>query len=56
MVEGFEVTIAGAKVWNVGYRPFLLMKAIGIGIRNLFAYNQEVDGEQIVMVQVSGER
>jgi|GEM_PF-1582008 len=27
MMESIEVTIAGAKVWDVGYRPFLLMKA-----------------------------
>ncbi|MBN1322687.1 MAG: acylphosphatase [Methanotrichaceae archaeon] len=55
MTESIVVTIAGARVWDVGYRPFLLMKAIGVGIRKVFAYNLDVDGGQAVMVQVSGE-
>jgi len=52
MRKCYEFIITGRKVCGVGYRPFLLMSALNIGLGNIFAYNR--DGEMVV-VQVSGE-
>lgn len=54
------ITIKGNKVQNVGYRPFLLEKAVRLKIKNFDAINvepeDEVDNEkQILIVYISGE-
>jgi len=52
MRKCYEFIITGRKVCGVGYRPFLLMNALNIGLENIFAYNRE---SKMVVVRVSGE-
>ena len=46
--------ITGEKVHDVGYRVFVLRKALELGIRGFNAYN-DFDREQIIIVQVEGD-
>lgn len=50
-----QAIIAGKKVHDVGYRVFLLEKALELGFRNFNARNQVKNGEQQVVVQYEGE-
>ena len=55
---GVLVTIKGDKVQNVGYRPFLLEKAVRLKIKNFDAVNVESekdDEKQTLIIYVSGE-
>ena len=55
---GVLVTIKGDKVQNVGYRPFLLEKAVRLKIKNFDAVNIESekdDEKQTLIIYVSGE-
>ncbi len=55
---GILVTIKGDKVQNVGYRPFLLEKAVRLKIKNFDAVNVESekdDEKQTLIIYVSGE-
>jgi acylphosphatase len=45
-----EIAIKGPKVVDVGYRPFLLLNAMNLGIDKVFAYNVE----ETVRVRVQG--
>ena len=46
--------ITGEKVHDVGYRVFLLRKALELGIRGFNAYN-DFDCEQIIIIQAEGD-
>ncbi len=46
--------IIGDKVQDVGYRVFLLRKALELGIKGFNAYN-DFDREQIIIIQVEGD-
>lgn len=50
-----QAIITGKKVHDVGYRVFLLEKALELGFRNFNARNQVKNGEQQVIVQYEGE-
>ncbi|MEA3254946.1 MAG: acylphosphatase [Candidatus Altiarchaeota archaeon] len=50
-----KIIIEGEKVHNVGYRPFLLRKARGLGIQNYDADNVVEDGQQRVVVSLGGD-
>ncbi len=50
-----RITIEGDKVHQVGYRPFLLAKAIRLRIKNFDAENIEENGKQKVIVSVYGD-
>ncbi len=39
MMRKFKVIIRGTKVIDAGYRPFLAVNAMKIGIKSLYAYN-----------------
>jgi acylphosphatase len=49
-----EGKIIGEKVHNVGYRVFLLRKALELGISGFNAYN-DFEEEQILQIQAEGE-
>jgi|WetSurSiteA1Bulk_404760.scaffolds.fasta_scaffold56384_3 acylphosphatase len=46
----FKVIIRGPKVIDVGYRPFLAVNAMKIGIKSLYAYNVSENGEMVVVL------
>lgn len=46
----FKVIIRGPKVIDIGYRPFLAVNAMKIGIKSLYAYNMSKDGEMVVVL------
>jgi len=50
-----ELIIKGEKVNNVGYRPFLLLNALNLGIENLFAFNAAAGELESVVLRVEGE-
>lgn len=50
-----KIIIEGEKVHNVGYRPFLLRKAMELGIRNYDANNVKENGKETVEVLIDGE-
>jgi len=57
---GKKITITGDKIKGVGYRPFLLEKAIRLKIKNFDAINveseDEIDGEkQVLIIYTSGK-
>lgn len=57
---GKKITIAGDKVKGVGYRPFLLEKAVRLKIKNFDAINveseDEIDNEkQVLIIYTSGK-
>jgi len=50
-----QAVISGKKVHDVGYRVFLLQKALELGLRKFNARNQTKNGEQQIVVQYEGE-
>jgi len=50
-----KIRIAGTKVYDVGYRYFLMSMALSNGIRMFEAHNTEIDGDQEVLVLVDGD-
>jgi acylphosphatase len=50
MMRKFKVIIRGPKVIDVGYRPFLAVNAMKIGIKSLYAYNVSEKGEMVVVL------
>jgi len=49
-----RITIAGPKVHNVGYRYFLMSRAMSFRIRRFEAHNIEGNGEEEVLALVDG--
>lgn len=54
-MKSVELIIKGRKVIDVGYRPFLLLKAMEWGIQKIYAFNSRAEGREIVVVRVQGE-
>lgn len=50
-----RIIIEGDKVHKVGYRPFLLAKALRLGIKNFDAENVKENGRQKVIVLITGD-
>ena len=50
-----RIIIEGKRVHNVGYRPFLLAKAMRFGIQRFEAENVIEKGKQKVIVSIAGE-
>ncbi|OPY48299.1 MAG: Acylphosphatase [Methanosaeta sp. PtaU1.Bin016] len=56
MMKKFKVIIKGPKVIDVGYRPFLAVNAMKIGIKSLYAYNVSEKGEMVIVLVGDEER
>ncbi len=55
---GVSITIKGEKVQGIGYRPFLLEKAVRLKINNFDAVNVELEKDdeiQTLIIYISGE-
>lgn len=50
-----ELVIKGRKVVDVGYRPYLLLAALDMGISRFHADNLRTDGIGILLVQLQGD-
>ena len=55
MIVKKKILILGGKVHDVGYRPFLLGVAEGLGVERFFADNTVVEGRQAVEVLIDDE-
>jgi acylphosphatase len=55
MMRKFKVIIRGPKVIDVGYRPFLAVNAMRIGIKSLYAYNVSKNGDMVVVLVADEE-
>ena len=51
-----QAVITGKRVHGVGYRVFLLQKALERGVQRFDARNVVLDGEQQVVVRIEGEQ
>jgi hypothetical protein len=51
-----KAKIRGSKVHDVGYRVFLLRKALELGAERFNAYNSEGDGMQIITAFIEGSK
>lgn len=54
-MKSVELFIKGRKVNGVGYRPFLLFRALEWGIQKIYAFNSLAEGKEIVVVRVQDE-
>jgi acylphosphatase len=50
-----ELIIKGQKVHDIGYRPFLLQRALERGIGKIFAFNSHKNAKKIVVVRAEGD-
>jgi len=50
-----ELIIKGQKVHDIGYRPFLLQRALERGIGKFFAFNSHENAKEIVVVRAEGD-
>jgi hypothetical protein len=50
-----ELIIKGQKVHDIGYRPFLLLRAMERGISRFFAFDSVEEGTDIVVARVEAE-
>src|SRR5512135_3674956 len=50
-----RVTITGPKVHDVGYRPWLVELAMSMGLKGFDVYNDEEDGQQMVMALIEAD-
>ena len=50
-----KAKIQGSKVHDVGYRVFLLDKALELGMERFAAYNRTEDGSQMVLSLAEGD-
>jgi len=50
-----ELIIKGQKVHDIGYRPFLLQRALERGIGKFFAFNSHKNAKEIVVVRAEGD-
>ncbi len=51
---GLEIVVSGRRVHDVGFRVFLLNKAMELGVNRFQAMNVIKDGKQCLIVRVSG--
>jgi acylphosphatase len=54
-MKSAELVIKGSKVIGVGYRPFLLLNAMYLGVEKFFAFNAREDDKETVIIRVRGE-
>jgi acylphosphatase len=54
-MKSAELVIKGSKVIGVGYRPFLLLNAMYLGVEKFFAFNAGEDDKETVIIRVQGE-
>jgi acylphosphatase len=54
-MKSAELVIKGSKVIGVGYRPFLLLNAMYLGVEKFFAFNARKDDKETVIIRVQGE-
>ena len=50
-----KIKIAGPKVHDVGYRPYLSELAISLALRGFEVYNDDEDGQQVVVALIEGD-
>jgi hydrogenase maturation factor HypF (carbamoyltransferase family) len=50
-----KIKIAGPKVHDVGYRPYLTELAISLALRGFEVYNDDEDGRQVVVALIEGD-
>lgn len=50
-----RITITGSKVHDVGYRPWLVELAISMGLKGFDVYNDEEDGQQMVIALIEAD-
>ena len=50
-----KIKIAGPKVHDVGYRPYLTELAISLALRGFEVYNDDEDGQQVVVALIEGD-
>ena len=50
-----KIKITGSKVHDVGYRPYLTELAISLAIRGFEVYNDDEDGQQVVVALIEGD-
>jgi len=51
-----KVKITGSKVHEVGYRVFLLRKALELGVERFNAYNTKENGRQVLIAFLEGNK
>ena len=49
-----EIKINGVKVHSVGYRYFLMIHAMNLGIQRFYSYNSYEGADQIVIAMAEG--
>ena len=50
-----KIKITGPKVHDVGYRPYLTELAISLALRGFEVYNDDEDGQQVVVALIEGD-
>ena len=50
-----KIKITGSKVHDVGYRPYLTELAISLALRGFEVYNDDEDGQQVVVALIEGD-
>ncbi len=50
-----KIAIAGPKVHDVGYRPWLVELAMSMGLKGFDVYNDEEDGQQVVIALIEAD-
>lgn len=50
-----RIMITGPKVHDVGYRPWLVELAMSMGLKGFDVYNDEEDGQQIVIALIEAD-
>jgi acylphosphatase len=50
-----RITITGPKVHDVGYRPWLVELAMSMGLKGFDVYNDEEDGQQMVIALIEAD-
>ena len=54
-MKSAELVIKGSKVIGVGYRPFLLLNAMYLGVEKFSAFNAREEDQETVIVRMQGE-
>lgn len=50
-----QIRIVGPKVHDIGYRPFLIELAMKMALRGFEVFNDEEDGQQVVIALLEGD-
>ncbi len=51
-----KAKITGSKVHEIGYRVFLLRKALELGVERFNAYNTKENGNQVLVALLDGDK